>query len=108
MRAHPPAGSGRTLDNGAYVNSPVSDREPAPRSGPAGRVGRRIEAMVPADNPAERQGSTSPKQGDASKGDAHDPPDREFLPDPRRAASAITQAKKRLARPSMPGREPED
>lgn len=62
--------------------------------------------MVPADSPPERQGSTSPKGGEGGKGDADDRPDREFLPDPRRAASAITQAKKRLARPSIPGREP--
>jgi hypothetical protein len=64
--------------------------------------------MVPADDLAERHGSSSPKAGDAGKGGAADPPDKQFLPDPRRAASAITQAKKRLARPSMPGREPPD
>lgn len=59
--------------------------------------------MAPADNPPERQGSTSPRKGDAGKNEADARGDHEFLPDPRRAASAISQAKKRLERP---GREP--
>ena len=61
--------------------------------------------MAPADNP-DRKESPSPTGGERGKDELAERAEREFLPDPRRAANAITQAKKRLARPSMPGREP--
>ena len=61
--------------------------------------------MAPAEN-QEKKGSPPLSEGDSGKDELAERAEREFLPDPRRAATAITQAKKRLARPSMPGREP--
>ena len=62
---------------------------------------------MPADGKSDSR-STPPETGKRAKGDADESTEREFLPDPRRAASAITQAKKRLERPSIPGREPSE
>ena len=60
--------------------------------------------MVPASETSEESAPESPQEKAEKPPDRRD--EREFLHDPKRAATAITKAKKRLEPPSVSGQDP--